>query len=70
MPQRRASLLMRERYQLRLLSERARFYAATTDLKGLADRGLAAPTGRTDESGRSEWAITDAGWATLRAIDL
>jgi len=67
---RRASLSARDRYQLRLLTERARFYAATTDLKGLADRGLAAPTGRTDAGGRAEWMITEAGLSQLALIEL
>lgn len=55
------------RYRLRLLTGRARFYkAGDLGLAALGGRGLAMRTGRTDRSGRIEWAITDAG---RKAVD-
>lgn len=54
-----------ERYQLRLLVRRNRFYSPTATLKNLIRRGLVGLTGRTDEDGRAELAITAAGRAIL-----
>ena len=69
MGRRRASPGMRDRYQLRLLAERNRFYGSVNNLKTLGDRGLVTSTGRTDETGRTEWSITEAGRTALRAVE-
>ncbi len=69
-PQYRAHPSPSERYRLRLLTEHSRFYAKTTGLGGLIARGFVAPTGRTDEDGRAEWTITDAGRLALAEIEL
>lgn len=68
-PQYRAHLSPSERYRLRLLAEHSRFYAKTTGLGGLIARGFITPTGRTDEDGRAEWIITDAGRSALTGIE-
>jgi hypothetical protein len=54
-----------DRYRLRLLAERSRFYTKSVGLSSLIWRGYIAQTGRTDDEGRVEWAITDAGRAAL-----
>jgi hypothetical protein len=59
------SLSVRDRYRLRLLTERGRFYADETGLSSLARRGLVVPTGQIDKAGRTEWSITEAGRARL-----
>lgn len=66
---RSASLSIRDRYRLRLLSKHSRFYADATGLSGLASRGLVALTGRIDKTGRSEWTITDAGRELFALIE-
>lgn len=65
MPTRRVGLSMRDHYQLRRLAEQNRFYGPKTDMRSLANRGLIASTGQTDERGRTEWIITEAGRAAL-----
>ncbi len=66
---RSVSLSIRDRYRLRLLSQRSRFYAVATGLHGLARRGLVASMGRLDMVGRSKWSITDAGRVFLASIE-
>jgi hypothetical protein len=58
-----------DRYRLRLLSAKNRFYAKTVGLNSLIWRGFISQTGRTDEKGRVEWQITDAGRAALAKGD-
>jgi hypothetical protein len=58
-----------DRYRLRLLAERNRFYAKTVGLNSLIWRGFIASTGRTDEEGRVEWQITETGRAALAKGD-
>lgn len=69
LPTRRETLNMRDRYQLRLLATRTRFYATLHNLRGLEQRGLIAPTPTTDEEGRVEWTITNAGRAALAEVE-
>ncbi len=60
---------MRDRYQLRLLSERNRFYGTVNNLRSLEQKGLVAPTQATDEEGRVEWTITEAGRSALAEVE-
>ena len=66
---RRTTLSARDRYKLRLLVNETRFYVADPSLRSLGRRGLVAPTGRTDEDDRAEWAITATGQEALSAAE-
>ncbi|MCJ2117283.1 hypothetical protein MKK65_12050 [Methylobacterium sp. J-001] len=53
------------RCRLRLLKERNRFYATSSTLRSLANRGFFTSTGRLDEANSAEWRITKAGRKVL-----